>query len=133
MIVVPKKIEIKMSPGKGRGVFATNFIQKDEVIEHCPLLFLPTRIDEDDLLLFDYRFDYPCNQFIGQLERKFVLPMGYGCLYNHSDNNNANWRQIDINTFEFYAIKDIFPGEEICTCYNAEADNYFKQRNIERI
>ena len=38
---VPTKVEIKKSPGKGLGVFATKKIFKNEIIEECHLLPLP--------------------------------------------------------------------------------------------
>ena len=40
IIKVPTKIEIKTSPGKGRGVFATDFIKRNEIIEICHLVIL---------------------------------------------------------------------------------------------
>lgn len=124
MIQSPKKVEIKISPGKGRGVFATQFIEIGETIEICPVLELPTIPDIDDFLLSDYRF-----MFGSKDNYKYVLPLGYGCIYNHDDNNNAKWRdRYDINSIEFYSIRPIKPGEEICTRYTENPDDYFKFR-----
>jgi uncharacterized protein len=113
---VATKIEIKTSPGKGMGVFATEPIREGEVIEECHLIKLPTKKWEKSSLMIDYRFCYP----MGDNWEDYVLPLGYGCIYNHSDNNNAMWRNHPIyRAFQFYAVRDIEPGEEICTNYGS--------------
>lgn len=89
-LLIPTKIEIKPSPGKGMGVFAIDVIQKDEVIEECHLVKLPTKKWEKSKLLDDYRFCYPQ----GPNWEEYVIPLGYGCIYNHSDTNNAMWRNL---------------------------------------
>ena len=115
---VPNKIEIKESPGKGMGVFSTDFIKKGEVIEECYIIKLPTkRWEISSTLLYDYRFCYPQ----GENWTEYVIPLGYGCVYNHSDENNAMWRNHSTKRgFEFYACRDIEIGEEICTNYGPD-------------
>jgi SET domain-containing protein len=114
MIKVPTKIEIKESPGKGLGVFATEDIEKEEVIEECLLLKLPIEKGEMSSLFLDYRFNYPQS---GEWTEQ-VLPMGYGVYYNHSSTNNAYWRDHpSIRAFQFVANRKIEKGEEICTFY----------------
>lgn len=113
-LLVPTKIEIKPSPGKGMGVFAIETIDEGEVIEECHLVKLPTKRWEKSTLLDDYRFCYPQ----GENWQEFVLPLGYGCIYNHSDDNNAMWRNHPtFRAFQFYALRKIEIGEEICTNY----------------
>ena len=128
-LIHPFKCVVKPSPGKGLGVFATEFIKEGEVIEECHLLTIP-----NNALLFiaelfiDYRFNWP--QKGDTLEQ--VLPLGFGCIYNHSDNNNAIW--VDHPTeklFQFIAIKDILPGEEICTYYGDHT--YWGERNHTKV
>jgi SET domain-containing protein len=47
-----------------------------------------------------------------------VIPAGYGMIYNHSNKANAGWRSNEESmTFEFYATREINPGEEIFTYY----------------
>ena len=41
-----QKVEFKQSTVHGWGVFATQDIDKDEVIEICPVLFLPAKRGE---------------------------------------------------------------------------------------
>lgn len=121
MIVIPTKIEIKESPNKGLGVFAKEKILKDEIIEIASLIKLNVQYNSD--VLNDYRFYYPKDK-----PKELVVALGYGSLYNHNNQNNANWRNGEPMTFEFFATKDIEPGEEIFINYGGP--EYFKQRPI---
>lgn len=120
MIEVPLKIVIKESPNMGLGVFAKEKILKDEIIEITPLTKLDVPHNSD--VLFDYRFYYPRKGG----DKILVVGLGYGSLYNHNDQNNADWRDGKPMTFEFFALKDIEPGEEIYINYGGP--EYFKQR-----
>ena len=109
----PIKCEVKESPGKGLGVFATEFIAEGEIIEECHLITLPIPYCHTNILE-DYRFNYPQ----GTAPTEQVLPLGYGCIYNHSNENNATWRDHpEYKVFQYIAKRDIQPGEEICTYY----------------
>ena len=124
MILIPSKIYVDKSPIHGWGVFAKEKILKDEIIEECPIIQLPIEKDDDVSLLIDYRFNFPTgtNDWTEQ-----VIPLGYGCIYNHSDNPNAYWYSIeDKRTFIFLANRDIEPGEEIFTYYGDV--NYWNDR-----
>jgi SET domain-containing protein len=114
MIKPPTKIEIKESPGRGLGVFATEDIEEGEIIEECLLLTLPIQRGEVSSLFLDYRFNYPQQgEWIEQ-----VLGMGYGSYYNHSNEANAFWRDHpDIKAFQFVSNKKIVRGEEIFVYY----------------
>jgi SET domain-containing protein len=123
-LLVPTKIEIKNTPGKGFGVFATDVIEIGEVIEECHLVTLPIKQGDISDLLADYRFAYP----LGSEYWEHVVVLGYGSIYNHSNSNNAAWRNHPIlRAFQFYAVKQIQPGEEICTYYGG--DSYWKERS----
>ena len=116
-LLMPTKIEIKPSPGKGMGVFAIDVIQKDEVIEECYLVKLPIKKWEKSKLLHDYRFCYPQ----GPNWEEYVMALGYGSIYNHSDRNNATWRNHPTKrAFQFYALQTIQSGEEICVNYGED-------------
>tara|TARA_R110001599_G_scaffold79121_1_gene214499 strand:- start:918 stop:1316 length:399 start_codon:yes stop_codon:yes gene_type:complete len=115
------KVEVKESPGKGLGVFATEVIVPKEIIEECHVITIPKVDIEGNKILNDYRFNWPLNNPI-----KFVLPLGNGCIYNHSDTNNAYWKEHPkYEAFQFYAIKNIYPGQEICTYYGGA--NYWNE------
>jgi hypothetical protein len=114
MIKPPTKIEIKESPGRGLGVFATEDIEEGEIIEECLLLTLPIQRGEVSSLFLDYRFNYPQQ---GEWTEQ-VLGMGYGSYYNHSDNANAFWRDHPtIKAFQFVCSRKILSGEEIFVYY----------------
>lgn len=115
-ITPPNKIYIAKSSIHGYGVFANELIKEGQIIEETPLLDLKIQKGEVTSLLIDYRFNWP--QGSGANWEKQVIPWGYGCLYNHSDNHNAIWRSnLQNETFEFVAIRDIQKDEEIFTYY----------------
>jgi len=135
-IKLATKVEVKTSPGKGLGVFATSKILTGEVIEECHLIFLEMDLNVHTSHLEHYRFLYPQKpkqslrgalgltsppgeQTPFQLPYEdYVLPSGYGCIYNHDNNHNAYWRDHPHHkTFQFIAKRDINVGEEICTYY----------------
>lgn len=116
-ILPPTKIKIIDIQGKGRGVIATDDIKRDEIIEYCPIIFISEKETsffekEKTILKFYYLFQYAIH--------RRCLMLGYGSLYNHSKNPNAD---VDYNTKEsenyllFQAIKDIKAGEEILIDY----------------
>jgi SET domain-containing protein len=127
MIKLPTKIYIDRSDIHGWGVFASDFIKKDELIEETPYFTLFKRGEEklecNKELLNDYRFSFPAN--INWEEQ--VIPFGCGCIYNHSENSNAYWEtDKERKTLKYKAKRDIFPGEEICTYYGPVS--YWKKR-----
>ncbi len=120
-IIPPTKIKIISIKGKGRGVIATKNIKKNEVIECCPIIFLSDKEakffkNKSTILHFYYLWQYAIN--------KYCLMLGYGSIYNHSLNPNADV-DYDIknpkNYLIFKAIKNIKLGEEIV--YDYEFDN----------
>jgi SET domain-containing protein len=127
-IYPPKKVYISKSPIHGIGVFASELIFEDEIIETTPIFDLVNEINQNINTLIDYRFNWPQ----GDNPTTVVLPWGYGCIYNHSDDPNANWRSnLDLGIFEFFAIKTIQPNEEICTWYGDQ--NYWNYVNNKKI
>jgi SET domain-containing protein len=113
-IDLPTKIYIDKSPVHGWGVFAKEDIEKNEVIEECPILTLPIEKGEVTSLLIDYRFNWPQgNNFEEQ-----VVGLGYASLYNHSNSANAYWiSNLEKRTFKFISSERILKGEEIFIWY----------------
>lgn len=69
---------------------------------------------ESTHILIDYRFNWPQ----GLEWEKQVVAAGYGMIYNHSNSPNASWRSnLDLKSFEFYAVRDIQVDEEIFVWY----------------
>lgn len=110
----PKKLYVSNSPIHGLGVFASEFIMSGEVVEVCPILDLKIPKDKVSDVLLDYRFNWPQ----GIDWDKQVMPFGWAAIYNHSNTPNTLWRSnISNQTFEFYAVKDINPDEELLVYY----------------
>ena len=128
MIKLPTKIYIDRSPIHGWGVFASEIIEKDEIIEETPYFTLFQKGEEkkdcNKELLNDYRFLFPAS--IDWKEQ--VIPFGCGCIYNHSEDSNDYW-ETDENkgTFKYKAKRKILPGEEICTYYGPAS--YWNKRD----
>ena len=127
-LIPPTKVIVKTSPGRGLGCFASSKISRYEVFEECYLLSIDDVPGYD--IFKDYRFNYPQ----GNIAQEQVLPMGFGCIYNHSNVPNASWRnrpdwrELDTKIFQFYALRDIYPGEEICTFYGS-VEEYWNHRS----
>lgn len=113
-ILPSKKIFIDLSPIHGLGVFASEKIYKDEIIEESPILTLPINKGEISGLLLDYRFNWPQ----GSNPDEQVVGLGFASLYNHSESPNAYWiSDLNKRTFKFVASRDIEPEEEIFVWY----------------
>lgn len=115
-------IEVKMSEisdGEfNRGVFATRAIEKGELLHEAPVIAYPNAEHEliEQTLLADYAFEYGINHT--------CLLLGYGMLFNHSYEPNADYEiNFDNHTFDFYSHKAIAAGDEIFINYNGEVDD----------
>jgi len=118
---VPNNLYVKWTDGKGYGVFTNKFIKRGEIIETCYCIKVGDPISNN---LHDYIFNYPK---INSVEH--VLPLGFGCIYNHDNDYNAMWFDASIPYhFNFIAQKNINIGDEICTYYG---DEYWPKK-IER-
>ena len=127
MITPPKNIEIKKTQQKGWGVYATENIKKGQVIERCYCIYVSDLPSETNSALLDYAFNYPKGMDVKD-GAKHCIPLGYGCIYNHDNEPNAKWDNCELEMFfDFIAIKDIKPGEEICTYYGKD---YWPQKKL---
>ncbi len=108
------KIEVKDSPIHGRGVFATSDIDAGEVLEECHFFTLShTKTSVNDASLYQMVFCWPmCNK------ECHAVVLGYGSIYNHSDDNNATWDTDEWRRlYRFYATRPIKSGQEILLNY----------------
>ena len=115
MKLLLNKIAVKKSRRHGFGVFAEKNIKKNEKIEQCYFILSPG----GDPKLEDFYF---------AAKRKNALFLGYGSIYNHSDEPNADY-SININKriATIKANRNIRHGEEILISYGEE---WFKSRNL---
>ena len=122
----PPKVFVHPSPIHGLGVFAAQDILQGEIIEKCPLLRLD--IDEKNELFADYRFWWTENE-----KRLFyVMAMGYGSFYNHSNEPNSYFfSNKETFTVDFVSTKKIKKGEEIFVDYGGE--EYWSSRKYVQV
>ena len=113
-------IEIKYSPGRGRGVFARVPIPKDTIIETSAVLPLEPREQaliaqtQVDDYLFGWRDpDAPqCDQ---------VVVLGRLSMANHSEQPNTVLRShYAERLIDWVALRDIAAGEELTFRYRCE-------------
>lgn len=101
-------IKVKPSTVQGYGVFAEADIAADSIIEEC--YFLTTH---DQITLFNYLFKYIVNDKL-----KYCLPLGYGAIYNHSNEPNATFGyNEEMSLLVFTSLRPIKAGEEIFVSY----------------
>lgn len=101
----------------GRGVFAKQDIQKDEVVEICPIILIHEK-EVPDLRkteLHNYYFMWGDDK----ANHKAAICLGFGSLYNHSYSPNATYhKRKEEGLIEFVAITGINQDEEISVNYN---------------
>ncbi|GBG34207.1 SET domain-containing protein 7 [Hondaea fermentalgiana] len=117
---------VKEICGKGRGVEAARRISRGEEIERSPCILCPMHEYEKygRFTIFDSYF------YAGRSGAQY-LPLGIGCLFNHSEQPNVDFRlKENENEIRYFAARDIEAGEELCIYYganlwfkNAEQDN----------
>lgn len=110
------KVYLGKTLSKGLGIFANKELFADEIIEFCPILFLPEKDARavNDTMLDDYCF--------GWMEGK-AIALGHGSLYNHSYTPNAMYvRRYEEKLLEIRAIKVILQNEEITINYNGDPE-----------
>ena len=105
---------------RGRGVFTSVDIHEGDVIEVCNIIKIPKRELPiiHKTVLHDYYFLW------GSDLEDCAIALGYGSLYNHEIHPNANFiLDIENETIDIEAIKDIKAGEEITLNYHGEDGN----------
>ncbi len=106
-------VEVRWTRKKGRGVFARQKIGKGAVIERAPIILLPTKE------VFDSSVEPKLAGYVFEWGKDTVaVVLGYGSLYNHSYQPNAEYYDSGRLTQVFTALRDIRKGEEITVNYN---------------
>lgn len=107
------KVAFGKTPEKGLGVFAKTAISNGELVEVAPLII----VDSDAMAvenLDDYIFT------VNKEEDIYAIALGYGSIYNHSENPNAEWNiNIEDKEIRFVAKSDIQEGQEITVSYGS--------------
>lgn len=112
-------IVVKKSKLIGNGVFALRDFKKGELIESAPILtFTPKERKILEKTKLNY-YVYPWRSTRGA-----CIALGFGCIYNHSYDPNADWKQnFKKQVMEYKALRNIKKGEEILVNYNGEPDD----------
>lgn len=89
---------------KGYGVFTSKFISRGEIIEKCYCIktHLPQSFED-----YMFKDDY----------EQYVLPLGYGCIYNHDENPNIERYNDGYDFMVFKSLVDIEEHHELCHNY----------------
>lgn len=99
---------------KKRCVHCAEDIEKGSLIELAPVIIIPkAQVDViNKTVLYDYYFVWDMH------EGSIAIALGYGSLYNHSDEPNADFEvQLSDGYISFRATKDIVAGDEILVDY----------------
>ncbi|MBN8837758.1 MAG: SET domain-containing protein-lysine N-methyltransferase [Sphingobacteriia bacterium] len=101
----------------GRGVFTTENIPANTVIEISPVLVLSVkeRAIAEETNLYNYFFEW------GKSRKKGALGMGNISMYNHDYNANCMYEMdYDHELMTITTVRAVKKGEELCINYNAE-------------
>lgn len=114
-----KTIIVKKTGVKGRGVFALKNFSVGEIVEVCPVINItPKERKRVEKTIFNF-YIYPWRS-----TRSGSLVLGYGSLYNHSFEPNADWKQnFKTMSMVYRAVRPIKKGDEITVNYNGEPDD----------
>ena len=120
---------IAQTEHKGRGIFSSIDLEEGDLIEICPLLFLPQQqikwINKTNL--YDYYFLWPESESI-------VIALGYGSIYNHSKKANAEiTMDLGDQQMYIYCCRPIQAGQEILIDYTGgtkpESELWFEAKD----
>lgn len=127
-----KKLYVKNSGDKGLGVFTGEDIKFGDVVEYCHCIVLDQREKHhSDKELF--RYAYPGDDEISdewvEHGRKFLIPLGYGSIYNSSEfekDANAKFKTYTLDKLIiFYALRDIVKDSEILVWWSQDYYDFF--------
>ena|SRR6478735_1233357 len=119
-IMILPILVVAPSDKRGRGVFTTEPIPANTIIETSPVLVLSAdeRIEVDKTSLYNYIFEW------GEDGKKACVALGYVSIYNHAYNANCEYEMnFDEELMSIRTVRDIQKGEELFVNYNATADD----------
>lgn len=99
----------------GRGVFTSEAIDKNTVIEISPVIIMSgkDRTHLDKTILHDYIFEW------GEEAKECCMALGYIPVYNHAYESNCEY-QMDFESelIQIVTMRDVQAGEELFINYN---------------
>eukprot|EP00931_Biecheleriopsis_adriatica_P056092 TRINITY_DN33241_c0_g1_i1.p1 TRINITY_DN33241_c0_g1~~TRINITY_DN33241_c0_g1_i1.p1 ORF type:complete len:594 (-),score=130.99 TRINITY_DN33241_c0_g1_i1:29-1810(-) len=145
---IPGQVKFGRSKLHNRGVFADANYKKGEILEMCPCLILDTNGAD---CMQDYCFHLPEVQMtvegrsLVKRQARYVLPCGYGGLYNHLEagqGENVQWFFDETSQCCVWVAhpkdgaEEVLRNEELCFDYGQaywDAPNRRQQRPVDRI
>lgn len=120
-------LQIERVRGMGRGVFTGRSILVGQIIEVCPVVVLSEGTVEaalGNLQMFVFKW--------GKAQDRLAIALGYGSLYNHSADPNAEFvPRYAKGEIEFRALRPIEAGEQIFIDYYWDESDYAAFSRIE--
>lgn len=118
-LITGYKIVVSDSPGKGRGIFATDFIPSGTVVEesHIVDIGVPTEECRDSKM--------PLYFWGTEDNMRYMVSLGLASIFNHSDFPNTKRECDTMNSiYVFTTMCDIYEGEELFIDYQ-DRDVFF--------
>ncbi len=113
-------LHVQMIAGKGRGVFTSQPIGANTIVELSPVIVMKKedRVHLDKTLLHDYIFEW------GIQKDQCCMALGLIPIYNHSYGSNCEYfMDFDKQTIMVKTVREISKGEELTINYNGDWDD----------
>ena len=110
-------LHINNTAKKGRGVFTTERIPAQTIIEISPVIIMKRedRVHLDKTLLHDYIFEW------GKKKDQCCMALGIIPIYNHSYKSNCEYyMDFEDASISIKTVKAIDKGEELTINYNGD-------------
>lgn len=117
MVTLATFLLLKDNAEKGRGVFTTEPIEADTIIEISPVIVMEQqdRTHLDKTLLHDYIFEW------GPQKDQCCMALGLVPMYNHSYASNCEYyMDFEEKMMMIKTVRDIAAGEELTINYNGD-------------
>lgn len=111
---------VDVTSEKGRGVFTSERIPANTIIEIAPVIVMQKQDREliDKTLLHDYIFEW------GKEKDKCAMALGLIPIYNHSYKSNCEYyMDFDDELMMVKTVRTIKKGEELTINYNGDWDD----------
>ena len=118
--MIKQYLNIQEVSGKGRGVFTSERIPANIIIENSPVIVMNAgdRCYLDQTILHDYIFEW------GIDKEQCCMALGFIPIYNHSYHSNCEYfMDFDKSSIEVKTIRVIHKGEELTINYNGDWNN----------
>lgn len=123
-----KQISVGKSNVQGFGVFADQDIEPGELIEECYIICLGKKLEGNILNYVFCPTLSRSNPNDTHEDKDKVIPLGFGAIYNHADEPNAQYRFDDKEPIMYLTAKSpIKRGDEIFISYGSA---WFEYRKI---